>query len=279
MSIDLHIHSKYSDGTLSPEEIVLKASKKGLSAVSITDHDTVDGTGEALAAGKKYGVVVVPGIELSAQHYKKNLHILGYFFDHGDCEFKNSLAIVQSARIERNQRIVDKLREIGVDISYRDIINVSEKGQTGRPHIARVLCRVGAAKNMNDAFEKYLKKGASAYVSRFIYSSGEAIQIIKKSGGIAVLAHPVQADSSLEDIPGLLEELVEMGLGGIEAYYPSHSRSVRKKLVKIAKIHDLAVTGGSDYHGQIRPGTDMAGGINLSVPGELLDKLQQKRII
>lgn len=278
MSIDLHIHSHHSDGTYSPEVIVRRAREKGLTAVSITDHDTAAGTAEALIAGEKYGVEVVPGIELSVDHHGSYMHILGYFFDHEDKKLIESLAVLQDARLERNKKIVEKLQRQGVKVSYRDVLNISLQGQTGRPHIATALCKKGVVKDINQAFEKYLKKGASAYVSRFIYNSEEAIEIIRQSGGIAVLAHPIQIDASIEDMPRLLEELIEMGLGGVEAYYPSHSKSVRKKLKFLAKQYGIAVTGGSDYHGQIRPGSDMAGGINLTVPDELLDKLKQKWI-
>ena len=278
MSIDLHIHSNHSDGTSTPEEIVVMAKRKDLRAVSITDHDTATATKIALEMGKMHNIEIVPGIEMSSRHEAGSLHILGYYIESEDRELHRRLEVVQEARKERNRKIVRKLQEIGIAITYRDIVNESVKGQAGRPHIARVLVRKGYVRNMSEAFDQYLKKNAKAYVERFLYTSRESIEIIRASGGIAVLAHPNQIGLADGEMERLVGELTAVGLGGIETYYPTQSKSYRKKMKHLAKRYDLAITGGSDYHGNIRQGTDIGGGVRLQIPDDLLDKLKQKRI-
>lgn len=276
MSIDLHIHSTTSDGTMSPGELVLYAQKKGLSAISITDHDTIDGVDEALAASQSIGLEVVPGIELSVKYCNYNVHLLGYLFDCRHKELHVALGHLQVGRIERNKKIIVKLNRLGLTMQLHELEQSAGSGQTGRPHIARLMVEKGFVQSMDEAFEKYLGHGGLAYTSRFIYEAEEAIGIIQDAGGIAVLAHPLQLDKSVDNLDHALQQLCEMGLDGIEVYYPNHSRSFKKKLIALADKHSLLMTGGSDYHGSIRPGTTLAGGKNVSVPAQLLVDMKQR---
>ncbi len=276
MSIDLHIHSIFSDGTHSPTELVHLAQLRGLQALAITDHDTIDGVSECMATALHVGLEVVSGIELSVEYGENTFHLLGYMFDHLDQELQSRIAVLQEARQNRNKKIILKLQNLGIHISVEEIHEASPVGQTGRPHIAKLLCRKGVVRNMDEAFAKYLKKGAVAYESRFVYSAVEGIDIIKKSGGIAVLAHPAQITQSSGEMSRIVGRLVDIGLDGLEVYYPTHSSAVRRKLIKIAKRYDMILSGGSDYHGSIRPGTDMAGAKNVFVPPEILVQMKAR---
>ncbi len=279
MLVDLHIHSIFSDGTKTPDEIVLSAKHKRIAAISITDHDTVSGVEEALEAGEKHGVEVFPGLELSVQYENNYIHILGYCMDYRNLGLEAGLSRLQDARERRNREIIVKLNELGIAISLSDVKRISRKGQTGRPHIAKILMSMGVVGNMNQAFEKYLKKGSCAYVSRFIYSAEEAITLIKEAGGFAILAHPLQVDNTLRMLPDLFEALVAFGLDGVELHYPTHSLNTRKKIRKITKGYNFLYTGGSDYHGDIRPGTSLASGKKMVVCDEVLAHLRKKWII
>jgi 3',5'-nucleoside bisphosphate phosphatase len=276
MSIDLHIHSVYSDGSQTPAELVALAARKRLTVISITDHDTMAGTPEALKAGDEMGVEILPGLEISAVHGQTYLHILGYGMEMNETGLVLGLTRLQKARDERNVKIVQKIADLGFSITLEEVQAVSRMGQTGRPHIAKVLIAHGVVNNTLEAFEKYLKKGAPAYVSRFVYNAEEAIGMIKHAGGIAVLAHPIQIDPTLERLPGLLSELAGFGLDGIEMYYPTQSPRIRKKIKMFADRYNLLSTGGSDYHGDVRPGTYLAGGKNVRVPSEVFVMIQQR---
>ncbi|NOR25983.1 MAG: PHP domain-containing protein [Desulforhopalus sp.] len=276
MSIDLHTHSTASDGTMSPADLVKYAHKKGLSAIAITDHDTIGGIAEAIVSGKKLGIEVVSGIELSVKYSDHNVHLLGYMFDCDHKELHVSLAQLQAGRFERNKKIIAKLNRLGLAIEFSELQKTAGSGQNGRPHIARLMIQKGFVRTMDEAFEKYLGHGALAYASRFAYGVKDAISLINNAGGIAVLAHPFQLDKSVDNLPHELHQLRDMGLDGIEVYYPTHSRKFRKRLISLAEKYSLLMTGGSDYHGSIRPGTTLAGGKNVSVPAELLVKMKER---
>ena len=276
MSIDLHTHSNYSDGTLTPTELVNLAREKKISALALTDHDTMAGVEEAVRAGEMMGVEIIPGIEISVLHDKVEYHILGYWADSQNSVLAEALAILQGARSERNSRILQKLNELGIPATNDELERVSEQGQTGRPHIARLLVRYGAVKTITQAFDQFLKKGAVAYVSRFAYTAIEAVSLIRQAGGLAVLAHPIQNDPELTRLPLVLAGLVPAGLDGLEVYYPTHSHKIKKKLRALAEQNNLLLTGGSDYHGDVRPGTTLAGGGNIFVPPDLLVKMKER---
>lgn len=261
---------------MSPTELVYYAKSKRLSAIAITDHDTIDGIGEAISAGTQSGVEIVPGVELSVKHEDDSVHLLGYFFKQSDEALLLTLKRIQSDRVERNRTILANMEKFGVDIQLEQLEKVSGHGQSGRPHIAQLLIQRGVVRNMDEAFDRYLGKGGLAYAQRAVLQADEAIKLICDAGGIAVLAHPQQVEKSGKDVDRLIGKLRAVGLGGIEVYYPTHSRQFKKKLLTTAKKLDLLVTGGSDYHGSIRPGTTLAGGKNCSVPLNLLAEMKHR---
>ncbi|MDH3391480.1 MAG: PHP domain-containing protein [Desulfobulbaceae bacterium] len=252
--IDLHIHSTYSDGVLKPAEIVDLAKSQGLSAISITDHDTADGSGEAIQRGLEKGIEVISGIEISSWHGDTSMHILGYQFRSDDEQFNSRLQLLQQGRETRNIRIIENLNKLGITVELEELLHYSEYGQTGRPHIARLLVDKGIAKTVDLAFKYYLGRGAAAYAERFRFSARDAIAMIREAGGVAVLAHPSSLDPSLRSTPSLLKDLHKVGLNGVEVYYPSHSSKAVKALLKMAGDIGLLITGGSDFHGPERSG-------------------------
>ena len=187
--IDLHTHSNCSDGSLSPRELVQLAKKRDLRAIALTDHDTVAGVAEAVAAGKELGVEVVPGVEISAQYPPGTMHILGYCFTPSQPEFLKALKKLQEVRAARNPKIIERLQALGLEITTDEVLNLSS-GQVGRPHIAKALVNRGYVSSIDEAFSRYLQKGAVAYVEKFRFSPREAIALIRGAGGLAVLAHP-----------------------------------------------------------------------------------------
>ena len=276
MSVDLHIHSKFSDGTKQPEELVRLASSRGLTSISITDHDTVEGTGQAMQAGLTLGVEILSGLEISVRFQETPMHILGYGFDWNDSDLLNSLERLQLERQQRNEGIIERLASFGVDVSIDEITRQSGIGQAGRPHIARVMVSKGYVRDLEEAFELYLRRGAKAYVARKVFHAEEAISIIHKANGLSVLAHPYSIDPGMQMIGKLVTQLKSHGLDGLELYYPTHSGKVRAVLSKIARANELITTGGSDYHGEIRPNTMLAGGKNFKVPSEVMNGIRDR---
>lgn len=252
--IDLHIHSTFSDGVLKPSEVIDLAVAHGLKAISITDHDTAAGTDEAKTRGGEKGIEVITGIEISSWQGDTSMHILGYRFNHEGKQFNRRLKLLQDGRENRNARIIENLNRLGISVDLHELLHYSEYGQTGRPHIARLLVDKGVTNTIDLAFKYYLARGAPAYAERYRFSAREAIAMIREAGGIAVLAHPASLDPSLRSIPQLLKELCKVGLEGVEVYYPSHSPKAEKALLKMAKESDLIITGGSDFHDMERSG-------------------------
>jgi predicted metal-dependent phosphoesterase TrpH len=248
--VDLHLHTTASDGVLSPSRIVQYAKGKGLRAIAVTDHDTIDGNEEALGEGEKLGLEVIPGVEISAQFDLGSMHILGFFIDIGNKALNEKLSLLQETRAKRNPRMVEKLRESGVEISYDEVLHASGGGQVGRPHFAQVLLKKGYVSTVQEAFDRYLGKGAPAYVDKFRFDPKEAIGLIREARGIPVLAHPFTLQiPSPHRLNALLAELIQLGLMGIEAYYPEHTEDQIFLYKGLAEKHGLLVTGGSDYHG------------------------------
>ncbi len=245
---DLHVHTSASDGIYSPEEVLRRAKEAGLAAVGISDHDSVEGIRAALDVDEKYGVEVVPGIELSSERGENEVHILGYFFDWNDEQFKALLSTIQKIRLWRAEVMVGKLQNLGMEISFDEVLAESKGGSIGRPHIARVMLRHGHVKTLEEAFEQYLRYGSPAYVGKYEMGMEEAIKLIRKLRGIPVLAHPV-----FSKVDDKLPELVKAGLRGIEAYHSRHDEATAKRYVKLAEKYGLVVTGGSDSHGPEDP--------------------------
>lgn len=275
--IDLHAHTTASDGTLTPAELVALAKKNGLQAVAITDHDTVDGVQEALAAGERIGMEVIPGVEIGVD-FKREMHILGYFIDPQNSDLARSLALLREFRDQRNPRMVEKLREMGFEITMDEVIGEADGKVIGRPHFASVMIKKGYVSDFNEAFDKYLGAGKAAYVKKDKMTPREGIKLITGAGGIPVLAHPkyleMQGDVNLEE---LLRELITYGLKGIEVYYTTHTPEETERYRYLAGRLGLRLTGGSDFHGNNKRDIKLgSGGGNLAIRYELLEKLKQE---
>jgi predicted metal-dependent phosphoesterase TrpH len=257
--VDLHIHSNASDGTYSPEEIIDIAVRSGISAISITDHDTLDGVKKALEKGIPDGLDFVTGVEISSSppdgcYCAGSFHVLGYGVDTENVELLELLARQKQARLDRNPKMLEKLRGLGIDIPLKDVEAEASGGQPGRPHIAVCMVKAGYVRNLETAFDRYIAKGRPAYVEKEKIPCDQAIAIISRAGGVSVLAHPgllrCHNDSPFDR---LFSCLCDMGLGGIEAYYTGHSESQTAMFEGFAKRKKLIVTGGSDFHGKIKP--------------------------
>jgi predicted metal-dependent phosphoesterase TrpH len=275
--VDLHIHSTASDGSLNPVEIIQTAKKAGLRAIAITDHDTIEGSVEALGHQNSSGVEILPGIEISASFNPGTMHILGYLMRLDGNAFLRTLTVVQEARANRNLEIIKRLQDVGVDITYDEVFKVSGGGQVGRPHIAQVLVRKGVVRSIDEAFHKLLKKGRPTYVERYRLLPVEAIQTILGAGGVPVLAHPFTLGTKTEgDLDGLLADLKQAGLKGLEVYYPAHGPELTARYERLAHRHGLLVTGGTDFHGAVDPGVHIGiGRGDLRVPYRLVEELKR----
>lgn len=247
--IDLHMHSTASDGTDAPAVIIKKCAKLNLECSSITDHDTIDAQAEAAEAAKKYGIKYLTGVEFSVRH-EGELHILGYGVDIFDSSFITELEALRESRLARVDLILGKLKELGIPISREDVVRNASGHTLGRPHVALALIEKGYAADFNEAFKKYLNEGGLCYVKRRKLDPAGAIDLIHAAGGMAVLAHPKFIRTS--NIEGLIGEMQEMGLEGVEAYYPAHTDTEARRYENIAKSKGLLITAGSDYHGTMR---------------------------
>jgi predicted metal-dependent phosphoesterase TrpH len=277
--IDLHIHTTASDGVMTPSELVRYAKAKGLRAIAITDHDTIEGLEEGLSEGERIGFEVIPGLEISVKHSPGSMHLLGYFLDIHHPLLTERLQYLQQARAERNPKIAEKLKELGLKVTYEEVLKASGGGQVGRPHFAQVLMEKGYVRTFQEAFDRFLKKGAAAYVEKVRFAISEALHFIKEAGGVAVLAHPntlgMKGQSALED---LVLQLVKEGLQGIEVYYPEHSPLEVAQYKILAERHGLLATGGTDYHGI--EGNDLDIGVGrgeMRLPYSIVESLRAAR--
>nr|WP_321467986.1 PHP domain-containing protein [uncultured Desulfobulbus sp.] len=277
MCIDLHTHSIYSDGSASPAELIALAQQNGLQGLALTDHDTVEGVVELMRLGQEVGIPVIAGVEISTTLRQHTLHMLGYGIDPTNPELLAWLKPLQEGRERRNAAILEKLRNLGIDISAEEVERISCCGQTGRPHIARYLVEHGVVESFEAAFREFLGRNKPAWEKRFSYSAIEAMAMIHRCGGVAVIAHPGQLDPQMKLQPAIIRELVLRGLDGLELYYPTHTRKMKKKLRAIATEHKLLVTGGSDFHGQTRPTHRLAGTCHdFCPPCSILDDLYNR---
>ena len=277
--VDLHIHTSASDGTFSPQEIVRIAKGKGLRAVSITDHDTIDGNEEAIKAGTEMGLEVVTGVEISVEWEGRPVHILGYYIDVENNVLRSTLKNLIAFREERNPQIIKRLNSLGVNISYEDVRIIAGDGTAiGRPHVAQVLVEKGYVKNGDEAFKKYLKRGGAAYVEKKRLTPREGIQLIKEASGIPVLAHPYNIDGiKKKDLEHVMLQFKEMGIEGVEVFYPLHNSQQTLKLKTFAEKHGLYITGGTDFHGEQTPDIQIGSGFgSLKIPYELIIKMREK---
>jgi len=276
--IDLHTHTTASDGSMTPTELIRRAVSKGLAAIAVTDHDCVDGVEEALTEGRRQGIEVIPGLEISAEFDRGTMHILGFFVDWKKESLRRRLFELQEARRLRNPKITKKLQEQGLEITHEEVVAASGGGQVGRPHFAKVLVQKGYVASMEEAFEKYLKRGGPGYIEKFRFSPQESIALIHEAGGVAVLAHPFTLGlKSAEMENSLLAELTQTGLDGIEVYYSKNAPEDTIHYLRLCESYGLLPTGGSDFHGAHKPDIDLGiGRGNLQVPLKLLEALREK---
>lgn len=280
-NIDLHVHTTASDGTCSPAEVVALAKEKGLAAIAITDHDGVGGYAEAAAAGKKLGVEVVSGIEISTKFvtdkYGYAVHILGYYIDTASPELTPVLEWVVNDRDERNRKMVALMQADGLPITY-EYMHERFGDVVGRPHFAEYLVEQGLASSVQDAFDKYVEKGRRYWLPRHFLSIERSVEIIKLACGVPVLAHPFQYKRDDAGLRELIEHCMRSGLKGMECRYSGYTEEMSGYLEKLADEYGLIKTGGSDFHGGNKPAISLGSGKGtLNVPYEFLEKLKQAK--
>ena len=273
--IDLHVHSAFSDGCLSPEELVAAASAAGLTALALTDHDTVAGVGDFLAACRAAGLTGIAGVEISAQAEPGTLHILGLGVDPGSEPLRDALERIRRSRDERNRRILERLQDLGFALTWEEVESIAGGDVIGRPHFARAMIARGWAESVPEVFERFLEKGAPAYVDRFKLSPDEAVRLIREAGGVAAVAHPLSWIDDFHELEGRLRELAAAGLNALECHHPMFGASASAALLALAGRLGLLPTGGSDFHSADAEGrAGVPGGLGVpSVPDALLPPL------
>lgn len=264
---DLHVHTNLSDGTMTPEEVVDEAIRLGVSTISITDHDTVDGVVAAVRYGQNKNLHIITGVELSAYLAPSEIHILGYFIDVNNVSLQKTLKQANEDRRKRVYSIADKLRGLNVPIDPEEIITLAGNASPGRMHIAETILKHGYCKTMAEVFSRYIGDNGPAYVPKKTLTPQQAIELIREASGVAVLAHP-----GLTLREQVIEDLVKYGLKGIEVYYPSHTPQDVNKYLTIAKKYNLIATGGSDFHGERKADTPIA---LVTIPGSLVSALRR----
>ncbi|MFQ5583872.1 MAG: PHP domain-containing protein, partial [Calditrichia bacterium] len=271
----------------SPTELVQEARELGLSAIALTDHDTIDGVPEFMEAGKKYGIITVPGVEISVDTKMPNnghMHMLGLFIDPAAKELKETLDYLRTERNLRAERIIQKLNELGVAITMPELLEEAGEGSIGRPHVAKILLRKGVVSSIQEAFDVYLAKGQPAYMDKVKLGEKDAIDMILNAGGLAILAHPhLMKYDTFEEAREKILELRTMGLDGFEVYYSGMPQEYTGELLKLAMEYNFVISGGSDYHGANKEDIKMGSGrgdlhISDEVYYQLLKAWQAKMI-
>jgi 3',5'-nucleoside bisphosphate phosphatase len=257
MFADLHLHTRYSDGTYTPQELVLHASRHNLAALSLTDHDTVEGCAPAALACEEHGIEFISGTELTAEVNGQELHLLGYLIDTSNSRLLVEMGRFQSARQDRIREMVARLNRINIPLEADAVFALASCRSPGRPHVGRALVQAGICGDLDEAFERFLKKHRPAWVPKLRISAENAIEMIHQAGGVAVLAHP-----GLNRNDDIIPQLVSEGLDGLECYHSKHSASACEHYVQLAQQFGLLVTGGSDCHG-LNKGKPLIGSIKL----------------
>jgi len=277
MIVDLHTHSTASDGSVSPDELVQLAKRARISILAITDHDTQAGVAEAMEAGRRTEIEVVPGVELSLEHDSGGMHLVVLWLEPGSGPLQDRLSELQSGRNPRNERIVELLNESGMTLTMDEVLEESGGGTVGRPHIAAVMVRHGYVPDIRAAFDLWLARDRPAYVGRPRLEPELAIELARSSRAVPVLAHPhTLGITTAGEMAALLERLRDAGLVGLEALYASYHRHEREGYSDLARRFGLAVSGGSDYHGAYKPGLELGTGYgDLVVPDELAEELRE----
>jgi predicted metal-dependent phosphoesterase TrpH len=276
--IDLHVHSSCSDGSDTPEEICELAVAAGLRAVALTDHDTLEGIPAARARAAELELELVAGCEVSCAFSPGTLHLLCYFVEPGRGPLAEELRALSLDRVRRNEAMARRLAALGLPVDYEEVLAEAGGGEVGRPHFAAVLVRHGAAANVQEAFDRYLAKGAPGYVSKARLDPEAAIETAHASGAVAVLAHPLSLALDAESLDAAVSRLADAGLDGLECHYGRYTLAERERLAALAGRLGLAVTGGSDYHGRYKPDLALGRGRgDLAVPDDLLEQLAARR--
>lgn len=273
--IDLHVHSTASDGSYTPAEVTALAVRAGLTAIALTDHDTVSGVGEALDAAGDTALEVVPGVELSCLYKEKEIHILGLYIDYTDKNFLDFLNAAEIKRNSRNQLMLEAFQKDGFPIAWDDLLMGNPETVVTRAHFARALVKKGCVASVDQAFKKYLNPDCPYYRKREIITPGEAVQAIRDAGGFPVLAHPCLYKLGWMQTGELIRTMKELGLGGLECWHSSNYAEESSKLCRLADQYGLLPTGGSDFHGAAKPDIQLGKGRgSLRVPAEYLDALK-----
>lgn len=277
--IDLHVHSTYSDGTLTPYELAKLAKDTGLTSFALTDHDTVDGIPDALSACQEFEIELIPGIEFSTEYQGKDIHIVGLELDWKSPRFLSEIHLFQDSRNIRNQKMIAKLHDLGnIDISWEQMEAAFGKAIWTRAHFARYLKDHGYVKEMKEAFSRYIGDDCPYFVPREKVSPAQAVRLIRSTGGIPILAHPLLYRLTEEGLLTLIEELKNAGILGIEALYSTHTPEEESFVLRLARRQGLLISGGSDFHGSNKPSISLGTGRgNLRIPYELLEKLREAR--
>lgn len=274
--IDLHTHSLKSDGSMTPTEVVEEAKRAGLAAIALTDHDSVDGMREAVEAGERLGVEIIPAIEFSVMS-KTETHILGYFIDIDNPDLKEMLKEVVDLRLERNHVTCQRLNELGFDITLEEVRALAPNNFVGRAHFARVMMDKGYISTVKEGFEKYMSVGKYAYCEKQRLSAREAIELITKCGGIAFLAHPHLTKLSDDELKEFLKELKGYGLCGLEGYYTDYTPEMQEKYQSMAKELGLMISGGTDFHAKMKPHISIGTGLgNMKIPYSVIEEMKKK---
>jgi predicted metal-dependent phosphoesterase TrpH len=263
---DLHLHTQFSDGTFTPEELVGHGARLGFAALALTDHDTVEGCARMSAACAAAGIEFIPGAELTAEYNDTELHILGYFLDTRNQKLLNEIAKFQAVRQDRIREMVACINALGLPLEVESVFALANCKSPGRPHVARAMAKAGLVSNLDEAFERFLKKGRPAWVPKAKVSALEGINLVHQAGGLAVMAHP-----GLNRTDEIIPALADAGLDGIECFHTKHSASASERYLEIAEKYNLLVTGGSDCHG-FSKGKPLIGGIKL--PYEHVEKMK-----
>ncbi len=275
--IDLHTHSRFSDGSDSPQGIVELAKAAGCSCVALTDHDRIDGIEIARSRARELEIGFVPGVEISCIFESGTFHLLAYFLEPTSGPLQDRLADIQKARSDRNMVLAARLREGGIPITWDELMDEAGGPNLGRPHFAAVMVKKGIVSSIQEAFDKYLAKGKPFYVPKVLLTPKEAIELVVASNALPVIAHPLTLGVSNNQLESILAELKEYGLVGAESYYARYSKVERISLVRMSQSLSLVPTGGSDYHGTYKTGLQICVGEgDLEVPDSVLAELESR---
>lgn len=276
--VDLHTHSSASDGSMSPTEVMEAASREGLKAVALTDHDTMEGVPEALKAAEVLGIECIQGIELSAFYKNQEVHIVGLFLNYEDSVLQEKLEDFRQVRESRNVRMIEKMQNAGVDITMEKLRASEGDAVITRANFAKYLLRIGYISSIAEAFDKYLSPGMDFFVPKTGVTPEMAIRAIREAGGVAVLAHPLSYKFTKKELIECIETMKSYGIQGIEAYYSTHSAADEREVKKLAKEYGLIISGGSDFHGSVKPHIQIGRGMGkLVIPYDVLEELKKIR--